>query len=505
MKKFLRTLLCGALSVLCLSITAFAADEPLLISPNPNALPERQGDFYVMVNGDFITYEDAVPQARDNRSFLPMAATFSQLGFAQEDMTWNSEGLITASKGDLTIALTLGKNEIVLTKAGQSTTIPTDVAPYVDPTTWRTYVPFGLVADALGYNVGWDGMTGTVIIDDVDAIWAANTETYQLMDKYLAYSKDIADEKTRVKGEYSASFYINNWTAESTDEISFLMSGTYDAYAKQPSTYQFKTDMIWDVGIYSNGEDVTQSALTADDMPAIPERIDFDLRGDLMEGTMYFQSAALCQLLEQPDMANAWYKLDMAAALDGTGLSWSELMNGMLRQTEEMTTADLIQFTIRNTPPTSIHMTTADTLAMLNAMLGDSAFVKDGNAYYNELSLLGIPMSIALSTNASGSKVTGCAVDMYMAMPPMGDILMSVAMQDNEMAMYMAMDSSAYAYADPDATEGTFLIFEMLMDGTYQSTAKTPAAEPPAGAVIVDLMELLVEEPTLESGAVPAA
>ena len=502
MKKFLRTLLCGAVLALSMSTAAFAAEGDLLIAPNPNTLPERQGDFYVMVNGEFVTFPDAVPQGKDNRSFLPMAATFSQLGFAEEDMTWNTDGQITASKGDLTIALNIGKNEIVLTQGEESKTIPTDVAPYVDPATWRTYVPFGLVADALGYNVGWDGMTGTVIIDDVDAIWAANTETYKLMDKYLAYSEEVAGEKTRMSGEYSVNIYSCDWTAESTDEVSFLLSGEYDAYAKQPSAFQFETDMNWSMGVYSNGEDITQAAIDSGEMPAIPETIDFDMRGDLLKGTMYFQSAALCELLEQPDMANAWYKLDMAAMLEGSGLSWSELMGSMLQQFEDMKTADLIQFMLRSSAPTSIYMTTSDTLAMLNAIMGDSAFVKDGNAYYNDLSAMGMPMSIALSTNASGSRVTGCAVTMYMSDPLIGDILMTVTMEGEQMSMYMAMDTSAYA--DLEAAEGTFVVFEMLMDGTYQSTTKSPAAEPPAGAVIVDLMELIEDGLAAEAETVPA-
>ena len=346
-------------------------------------------------------------------------------------------------------------------------------------------------------------MTGTVIIDNVDAIWAANTETYKLMDKYLAYSEDVAGEKTRMSGEYSVNIYSCDWTAESTDEVSFLLSGEYDAYAKQPSAFQFETDMNWSMGVYSNGEDITQAAIDSGEMPAIPETIDFDMRGDLLKGTMYFQSAALCELLEQPDMANAWYKLDMAAMLEGSGLSWSELMGSMLQQFEDMKTADLIQFMLRSSAPTSIYMTTSDTLAMLNAIMGDSAFVKDGNAYYNDLSAMGMPMSIALSTNASGSRVTGCAVTMYMSDPLIGDILMTVTMEGEQMSMYMAMDTSAYA--DLEAAEGTFVVFEMLMDGTYQSTTKSPAAEPPAGAVIVDLMELIEDElAATEAETIPA-
>ena len=486
MKKFLRTLLCGALVALSMSVAAFAAEGDLLISPAPTAMPERQGAFYVMANGEFVTFTDAVPQASNNRSFLPMAATFSQLGFAEKDMTWNTEGLITATKGDLTIAMTMGQKEIVLTKAGQSTTIPTDVAPYVDPATWRTYVPFGLVADALGYNVGWDGVTGTVIIDDVDAIWATNTETYELMDKYLAYSKDISGDKVRLRGDYSANLYSGSWTAESEEEISFLLEGSYDSYTANSTSMQFKTNMDWDLNAYVDGKDVTNSLLDAAPMTTIPSSIDFEMRGDLANGAMYFKSAALCKMLEQPDMANAWFKLDMASSLAGSGMSWTDLM---AQAPQELSCAELVKMMLHATPPTSIEMTTTDYLALYNAMLGDSAFVKSGVNYVNDMSKLGIPMSMALTTNSSGTKVNGCAVDFYMSDPTFGEILMSVAMEKKEMAMYLAMDTSSTV--DLYAKEGSYLVIEMVMDGTYSSTNKTPSAEPPAGAVIVDLMQLL--------------
>ena len=35
------------------------------------------------------------------------------------------------------------------------------------------------------------------------------------------------------------------------------------------------------------------------------------------------------------------------------------------------------------------------------------------------------------------------------------------------------------------------MTLDMMMDGTYQTTSTQPATEPPAGASVVDLMELL--------------
>lgn len=115
-------------------------------------------------------------------------------------ITWDgSTGTVTASRDGQRISLTIGEPSITLytEEAPDGQNIPMDVAPYVDPATDRTYVPVGLIADALGYNVGWDGSNGTVIIDDVDAILAANTETYELMDKYLDYSRTFAQKNQK--------------------------------------------------------------------------------------------------------------------------------------------------------------------------------------------------------------------------------------------------------------------------------------------------------------------
>lgn len=50
-----------------------------------------------------MTFPDAVPQIREDRSCLPFAAVFEQLGFPQDQMTWDGETqTVTAVKPDVT-------------------------------------------------------------------------------------------------------------------------------------------------------------------------------------------------------------------------------------------------------------------------------------------------------------------------------------------------------------------------------------------------------------------
>ena len=242
MKKYLRLLLCTGVTAALLTLPALAADN--------DTLPAQQGDFYVMVNGEYVTFPDAVPQIRENRSCLPFVAVFEQLGFAEEDMTWDgATGTVTAVKpdvsytafqgntkqGDLTVELTIGSNDITYWYEGNTTADPhghqaqvvehiqSEVAPYVYQN--RTYIPFGLLADALSYNVGWDGEVAAVIIDDVDAILAANTETYDRMDEYQAYNRTFVEKNQKVTGSYSMDLTMKQKIQETNSDLSFTAKG----------------------------------------------------------------------------------------------------------------------------------------------------------------------------------------------------------------------------------------------------------------------------------------
>ena len=63
-EKHLRLLLCTGVTAALLAMPALAADT--------DSLPAKQGDFYVMVNGEYVTFPDAVPQIRESRSCLPL-------------------------------------------------------------------------------------------------------------------------------------------------------------------------------------------------------------------------------------------------------------------------------------------------------------------------------------------------------------------------------------------------------------------------------------------------
>ena len=471
MKNVFRTALCAAVMTAAVCVPTFAvkADAPV---------PAKQGDFYVLANDQYVTFTDAVPQIRDSRSYLPMATVFDQLGF--KDIQWNdAQRSVTASKDGVTVKLVIGSPSIALTKDGKTTTITTDVAPYIDAATSRTYVPFGLVADALGYKVGWDAGQKAVIIDDVDAILADNQATYQRMDEYMTYAKSFTQQDQKVTGSYSAALDV-----DSEDEdigpmnVDATLKGDYTMLQQGQSAMQFKTGMTADAKIAINGQDVTQ-AILGDTGVKLPLSLDVELRGDVTSGLFYVNMAGLSDLTGIPDQT--WYKMDLKSMFDQmsdtTGMDYATLMQlsaASADQGFQQTLADIL----KNAPVTSVNGTTADTLRQLNDMLADSSFKKSGSDYVSTMTEDGATVKFTL--NYSGNKVVGYAVDMKADMDDMGSMTMTVGMKDKTLNANMAFTV--------DDGEGSLVKLTMTMDGAYQATSQKPNTQPPAGAQIVDLL-----------------
>lgn len=456
MKKILRPILCGGVLAALLCTPSLAAE---------------QGDFSLLVNGEPVAFTDAAPVLKDGRSFLPMAATFEALGFPAEDMTWNSATqTASASKDGTTISLTIGKKAIQVTQAGAAAgvSIETDTAPYIDAATSRTYIPVGLVADALGYRVAWDGTTSTVIIDDVNAILAENTETYELMDQYLDYARKYSQGNYQVEGSYLLTSAPGEM--ESGAEIINTIGGDYNLISSQ-------TAMQLDLGISIGG--------TIMGAPISPTDMNLDMRADLDTGLLYlyFQSEDLEQLMNNNVQVNGetiefqipdqWYSLDMKAVYDEAyGPGFYEELIALSAASQEAAFAQTLEELLKSdTLILTSTATTSDYLEALNQLLGDSHFQKSGSTYTSTLEQDGVTLLFHLYT--SGGQVNGYGMEMTTA-DPEAQMTMTMEMKGDDMSLLLEMAGVT-----------------MEMDGTYRPSSAAPETEPPAGATVVDLWELL--------------
>ena len=442
MKQFLRPILCGGVLAALLCTPSLAAE---------------QGDFSLLVNGEPVTFTDAAPVLKDGRSFLPMAATFEALGFPAEDMTWDSDTqTAAASKDGTTISLTIGKNAIQVTQAGAEAgvSIETDATPYIDAATSRTYIPVGLVADALGYRVAWDGETSTVIIDDVEAILAENTETYELMDQYTDYADQYSQGTYRVDGSLTLAM------SDTFDTVD--VSGDYNMITSQ-TALQFDADLA----INADMSDLTF---------ALPN-LDLALRCDVETGTFYFQSQAI-------SASDTWYSLNMKELYDaiyGPGFYEELIALDTASAAEDMTFAQALEEILKSDAlPLTSEFTTKDYLDLFNYILADSAFERSGSTYTStpiDLSEDGASVLVAFQLYTSGGQVNGYGLEMTIADSEETALTMTAEMRGSKMEMLIDFQIPGE------------LSMTMEMDGTYQRTSTAPATQPPAGATVVDLMD----------------
>jgi len=102
---------------------------------------------------------DAAPYIKANRTYVPVRYLAYALGVAEADVVWDeATKKATLTKGDNVVELTIGSTTITVN--GEAQTM--DVAPEI--TNNRTMLPARYVAEGLGYVVGWDPGTRTVLI-----------------------------------------------------------------------------------------------------------------------------------------------------------------------------------------------------------------------------------------------------------------------------------------------------------------------------------------------------
>ena len=450
MKKIWHSMLCGG---------ALAA---LLCTP---ALAAGEGDFSLVVNGEPVSFTDALPQLRENRSFLPMAATFQALGYEDGTITWDNDArTVTAEKDGVTLLLAIGKQEIKVTGPEGEETIPTDVAPYIDPASDRTYIPVGLVADALDYNVGWDGNTATVMIDDVDAILEANTATYAWMDRYMEYGRKYTQDACQVTGGYQMELTAESAAEDGTLDYRFFTSKGYYTMLQSLKALQFDTDMVLSTSAPSQGT-------TSLD-------VDAAMRMNLETGKLYFQSEALSGMMgaEQTD---SWYLMNLKSTMDGLyGSGYYQELMALAYQENDGGFGEALALSLREFTPASPDMTTKDMLQLYNQLFSDEAFQKSGSSYVSSSQWDGVDLTFTLFTTG-GNQVSGYAMELSANDPSGLSMVMTASMKNDKMEMNMEL-------------HGMGMDMTMTMDGAYRRTSTKPAGTPPAGAEVVDVMELLL-------------
>lgn len=458
MKKIFKLIICAVIIAALFTVTALAADNTIK----------------VQLNGEPITFTDAVPQMRSNRTFIPFRAVFNALGFEDEKITYDSSTkTVKAEREDLTVSLVIGEKKVTVVKDGATSVIDTDVAAYIDAKLSRTYVPVRFVAEALGCNVGWDQDDRTVIIDDLDALIAASGSTYTVMDKLMAYSASYETGNYAVDADCKINADVN------IDDVIANIKVDGKANAITSST---KADMTMKMNMSATA---TADGLTLDivEMSGIPKSIDCDVRLDADKGTLAFKSAALSTALGNDD-SNAWYLFDISEILEDVGMSWDELV--LDASIPEITSfEDALKFAFSIIPLDDKDVTAADILPVIDSIFADSAFTKNGSNYVSSFSVNedGVLVTLATTVYMSGDKATGYDFKLN-ASEPTADVsaLIDIGMQNNTAVMKFNL------------TADDMVSIIMDINAKYTATSKAPTGTYPAGANVIDIFDMLLGE-----------
>lgn len=481
MKRLIRNLLVlGAALALMGSSAALAAEE---------TVPAIS----VQLDGETLAFTDAAPQVRDSRTFLPFRAVFEAMG---ADVS-NEGNVITAVRGERKLTMTIGETQASVTNAGVTLPLTMDVAPYVDTTTWRTYVPVRFAAQALGCAVGWDQEAYTAVIVDTDKLVekALEGKQFTYLDRYMEYSKRFNE------GIWNTDMTLAGQMAMTEDDISLVFPLSAQAKAVTQDQTKLELDMNMKLDMSAMLDQLVADAQAAG-APAViepseqamadalaQEGIDFAIRGDIAQGKLAFtvDGAALADLgLPQ----NTWYTMDLAALFQGTGMDYASLLTMAQGQTQATDyAATMAKGFLDALTPTSAdnegygvsYQTFVDSAENLAYALSDEGFTKEGSDYTCAIDD-GL-MKMELTLTMKNDKVVGYAMVMNMTQ--------TVGEDNMSMVTNMAVDEKDQLTGTVKMDMAGLMDMEMTLSGGYTKGTTAPQTLPPEEAGVIDLNALM--------------
>lgn len=483
MKKFMKRILSSVLVltlVMAVSVSAMAATPAVS----------------VVVDGNPISFTDAAPAIQDGHTMLPLTAVLTAMGGTT---SWDAAtSTVTATLDGATLKMAVGSTNATLTKNGATSKLTMSVAPYVDSTSYRTYVPVRFATEAFGCNVGWDQASKTVIIVDTQKLAAQILSKYQYttLQKYLAYSEAQKQSNLQTSGTYSMS-------AVALGSTMLSVNGTIDAVSAGQSAVQETATLNMDMLnlLKLMGTDPTEAGLSADGKLSTTMQV----RGDLTKGIIYanYDKAMAAKMGLSSD---SWISIDMNSLLSesGSGTTWSELLSQRI-DGAQLLTAAASAISIDG-KVTTAYQDMSTQLNALAAAVSDTGFTKTSTGYEAKLPLTAFgatsgTLTFDLTANASGA-ITGYSLACDATVPTdfitkeMDAATLSTLSafggvpKTMDLKMTSATDSSGTTM-NLTVNVGSVASFTMALNATYKTATTTPVTTPPAGATVVPFTSLI--------------
>lgn len=478
MKKFIRWWVCLGLCLGLLVCGAMAAESGI----------------NVQLDGQNLTFTDAVPQVKDQRTFLPFRAVFEAMD-ADVDYEGNT---ITAVRGDKTLTMTIGSTEATVTEKGVTLPITMDVAPYVDASTWRTYVPVRFAAQAFDCAVGWDQAAQTAVIVDTEKLVknAMEGKSYTYLEQLAALGNQYKKGIWNMDASFDMDMTMLTAPMMTMDgEIEGVMQDN----AQLDMTMNLKMDMEGLLGMTAAMGGSQPSAEDQAMLDALKtDGIDATVRGDINTGKLYM-NMDMGELGAQAGLDSAaWYELDMAALMEQSGMNWSDLMT----MSENANTLDTLASALAMTQPNDAANGYAELKKSFDGLF--TAFADDHFQLWGSKAPYNFG-SCSTHYDLPSSDGSNAGMDLLLTFVSEHDHTLKgyeltftmnngTATTDGSpvtMTMTVSMTAEGKMNAKLDMDMGGLITMTMTMDGSYAPGTTAPVVTPPEGAKIVSFTDLM--------------
>ena len=446
----------------------------------------------VSVNGTYLSLDGVAPLKRAGRTMVPVLAFFAEQGAA---VVCTADGVITATLEDGAV-LTLTLDSTVMTvrdPAGQTRQVEMDVAPYVDGETGHTYIPVRFAAEAMGYDVEWDGDYQVAMLTNWDALIAQLDSHYTVLNEILAASYNVYDvEKNysiRETMKMAGTLYgeDHNDTATISMSVSALASGDLGRMSMDLSG---KVDLggLEDT-LFPNLDQETRGILAA------ISNMKLSAIMDLEQGDMYMKLAGLEQVSQGMVEDDVWYYVG-GAGMDEYGIS----MDGLRSMTMGSLLVTLVQ------TEWDPYQSLQEYDQVLSLLVGDNCWTKKTTGptttYTNKLNAVTLVKRLAGALAEGEMGLSDLGLDGQL---PAMDITMTCKLQDGVLVestckgdidltgiapITIGLDSTyrnGVGKASFDITGAYVGKLVVTTDSKLTETSKEVPAAPPSGEPVVDL------------------
>lgn len=471
MKKMTSVFLSLALC-LALTVPAFAAPAKAAAKA-----PAKKAAVGVLLNGKEVSFTDASPVVKNGRTMVPFRALMETLG---GDVSYGEDGTVTCKVGDTTLSFKLDEKNVTITTGTETKTIQMDV-----PATYsngRTYVPVRFFAQALGYDVFWDDDDDDAVLIDRQTLINSLDKNFTVLNAALKKVQGDSTANYKASAAYQIDLNLKDDDKAVTGSIKMQLSLISSAKGVEIHGTADASALAAAMDLESSVKNKTLSAAQAALIRSSLSALSFDMIVNLEQDTMYIKLPAVFGLLTgtAAPAANTWYKIPLnikgllsdAGTLQPTVGSMLYAMNYSMAQQGGEDAGDFYEDTVK-------------TGGILASLLGDASAVTSGSASTWKMDLAKLAAldkdtaetfkTFDVTLTADNGTLT-CTFNIV-TVPDDGESMgFNGSMSLNSTGETVSMKASL-------GSMGTMGL-QLLM--TMEKTTETPAAQPPAGAVIAD-------------------